>query len=204
VQIFADAESLFRDDFSALTAVDIPIGLPAAEPRACDLEARRLLQRRASSVFPAPVRAALAAESYQTACDASERRCGKRLSKQTYAILPKIRDVDAVLRHSPALKETVREVHPEVSFYFWNGEQPMEHPKHSGLGFAERLGLVEEVFGEVTEPIRQRFPRSAVADDDILDALAALWTARRLYAGTAARLGTGERDERGLPMQILA
>src|SRR6478672_10250511 len=49
---------------AAATAVDAPIGLPEAGPRDCDLAARRLLGVRGVSVFPAPVRAVLAATSY--------------------------------------------------------------------------------------------------------------------------------------------
>ena len=41
-------------------AIDIPIGLPKAGARACDVEARRLLGPRRSSVFAAPLRAMLA------------------------------------------------------------------------------------------------------------------------------------------------
>ena len=43
-----------------VVAVDIPIGLPDAGPRRCDQLARARLGPRGSSVFPAPVRAALA------------------------------------------------------------------------------------------------------------------------------------------------
>ena len=34
--------------------VDIPIGLSEREPRACDLEARKVLRWERSAVFPAP------------------------------------------------------------------------------------------------------------------------------------------------------
>jgi predicted RNase H-like nuclease len=44
--------------------IDIPIGLTASGPRSCDLEARRLLGPRRSSVFPAPAREVLRAWSY--------------------------------------------------------------------------------------------------------------------------------------------
>ena len=203
--VFTDTESLFRDASLAVTAIDIPIGLAGAKPRGCDREARRLLGPRASSVFPTPVRAALEADSYEAACDASVSQCGKRLSKQTYAILPRIRDVDTILWQSPALLGNVWEAHPEVCFYFWNQRKPMRHPKRSGFGFLERLSLVEQVFGNVVEEIRDTMPRKAVADDDILDALATLWTARRIHAGMAVRLpDVDERDEHGLPMQMLA
>src|SRR5438132_8300619 len=52
-----------------VVAIDVPIGLTDSGPRACDVGARKLLGgKRASSVFPAPVRAALAATSYADAC----------------------------------------------------------------------------------------------------------------------------------------
>ena len=44
---------------------------------------------------------------------------------------------------------------------------------------------------------------AATVAPDILDALAALWSAARIEAGTALRLG-GDLDGTGLPMQILA
>ena len=46
-------------------------------------------------------------------------------------------------------------------------------------------------------------PRRDAALDDLLDAYAALWSARRHAAGGADVLGDGERDERGLLMQMV-
>jgi len=197
--------ALFSDSTVAVTAIDIPIGLPSGRRRTVDGEARRLLSPRGSTVFPAPVRATLAADSYQTASAASKVDCGRRLSKQTYAILPKIRDVDEALRQRPELRALVWEVHPELCFYNWAERQPMRYSKHSGFGFVERLELVRAVFGGAAEEIRSIIPGRLAADDDILDALAALWTAKRIHAGTAVRLPEmEERDACGLPMQMLA
>ena len=81
----------------------------------------------------------------------------------------------------------------------------MRHPKLSGFGFIERLDLVRSVFGTAAEEFREAVPRPEAGDDDILDALAALWTARRIHAGEAVRLpAVEERDERELRMQMLA
>jgi predicted RNase H-like nuclease len=44
---------------------------------------------------------------------------GKAVTKQTFAILQKIREVDALLQTRPELREVVREVHPEVAFPSW-------------------------------------------------------------------------------------
>ncbi len=64
-------------------AIDIPIGLPETGPRECDVLARRLLGRaRASSVFPAPIRAVLGAKDYQQACAIRHKIEGKKMSKQ--------------------------------------------------------------------------------------------------------------------------
>jgi len=116
-QVFPDAKSLLESGEGSVTAIDIPIGLPTDKPRQCDIEARRLLGPRRSSVFPAPVRRAVEAASYDLACTASKEACGKQLSKQTYALLPRIRDLGCLLREKPDLLNTVYEVHPEVCFY---------------------------------------------------------------------------------------
>lgn len=78
----------------ALLAIDIPIGLLDGT-RACDTAARKLLgQPRGSSVFPSPCRAAIQVASYGDACDANELRTGRKLSRQTWGIAPKIKQVD--------------------------------------------------------------------------------------------------------------
>lgn len=205
-QLFGTAAELFAGDRYEVLGIDMPIGLPDTDTRACDSEARKLLGPRRSSVFPVPVRAALSAATYEEACDVSEAACGRRLSRQTYAILPKIREVDEALRASANLRERVFEVHPELSFRAWNCDQPMAHPKKSGFGFLERLELCHGDFGDAASRIRQQLPRSSGADDDILDALAILWTARRIHQGRSVTVPTGPSryDTFGLPMRMHA
>lgn len=190
----------------AVLAIDIPIGLPDDGPRPPDLAARALLGPRASSVFPAPVRAALNAISYESACELSFAAHGKRLSKQSFAILPKIREVDELLRTRSATDFPVHEVHPEVSFCYLNDGRPMVHPKRTGLGFAERHSLIDAHFPGAFERARMKHRRSEAADDDILDSLAALWTARRIAGRQALSVPTGplRRDSKDLPMVIWA
>ncbi len=189
-----------------VVAVDIPIGLPDAGPRECDREARRLLGRpRASSVFPAPIRAVLDAHSHAEASRRRQRVEGRRLSIQTWLIVPKIREVDAVLRQEPSLRARVREAHPEVSFFFLRGGAPMAHGKRSAAGREERRRALVRVFGAAVPRALARRRQLGSAADDVLDAFAVLWTAERVVCGTARRLpATPPRDRCGLAMEIVA
>jgi len=183
-------------------AIDIPIGLTDSGPRECDVLARGMIGPRGSSVFPAPVRAVLECEDYELANARSREVQDKGITRQTFAIVPKIRSVEDALLNSERLLECVFEVHPEVSFAAWNGS-PLEHPKRSGEGAALRKGLVASFFGRFAFEFAREFLPKSVADDDILDAFAATWTAWRIAAGIAESLPTApRRDSKGLKMAI--
>jgi predicted RNase H-like nuclease len=187
-----------------IVAIDIPIGLPSRDERPCDrLARRRLPVGRKSSVFPAPVRAVLNCADHVRANAESIRVAGRGLSKQSFHLLPRIRQVDDHLRDMPATRDRAFEVHPEVSFAQWNGGRAPAFGKATGFGFQERLELTQSCFPGTARRIRDQFPGRAVADDDILDALAALWTAMRLEKGQAQPLDLDRpRDETGLEMNI--
>lgn len=207
-RLIPDAMALADGAEAAITAIDIPIGLVDGRPRRCDQEARRRLGPRRSSVFPAPPRAVLEAHDHGDACRRARALDGRGVSVQTWNIVPKVRQVDALLRQQPALVSRFREVHPELAFLAWNGGWPLAHGKRSREGRAERLALCEQDFPGAWEAIRGRFPRAAVADDDILDALALLRSAGRLWRGEATVLpelepgDDQELDDWGLPMAI--
>ena len=188
VSHFAQVAERVEAGTVAAVAVDIPIGLPAAGPRRCDTDARRLLARRRSSVFPAPVRALLGVRSWAEA---------RGISRQTYGILAKVAEVDTVI--SRAAQDRVVEAHPEVSFTRLTGGPP-GHPKRTPEGRQERLAALAPVFPGLGIP--PRLPGSA--PDDVLDALALCWTAGRFLRGEAVVLGDGQRDGRGLRMEIVA
>jgi predicted RNase H-like nuclease len=180
--------------------IDIPIGLATSGPRACDQEARRMLGRRRSSVFPAPAREVLTASSYEEACAASRRVSGRAISKQLYNIIPKIREVDGLMSPPSSRPQHLFEMCPELSFTLMTGA-PMRHNKKTLEGRVERVEALRRVFGDVTELVEP--PPQAASRDDVLDALAGAWTARRYAAGSSVRLG-GEMDETGLLMQVIA
>ena len=101
----------------ARVLIDIPIVLKerGGTERQCDLDARELLRpKRHSSVFPAPCRQALRAGTYEAASDKNQRITGRRLSRQVWGILPKIREVDDLLRSSGQMQTLISEAHPEL------------------------------------------------------------------------------------------
>lgn len=189
-----------------VVAIDIPIGLPESGVRSCDREARRLLGRpRGSSVFPAPVRAALAATNREEASRITAARDGRKVGAQAWAIVAKVRQVDELLQERPELRGRFREVHPEVSFRALNGSRPVAASKRTLDGMTRRLDLVTAQFGPAAfRQVRDAWPHGAVGDDDILDALALLWTAERIASGTAVTLpACPPTDTTGLGMEIV-
>lgn len=202
------AELLERLPDDTILAIDVPIGLTDAGGRACDRAARKRLGRpRGSSVFPAPVRAVLGIEEYREACDVHRAADGRAMSRQAFGILPKVTEVDKQLQAlpEPALAR-VHEAHPEVSFSLWNGGTPMRHSKKTSEGRAERSALVESIWPGAPDDVDRTLEAShgRVDRDDLLDAFAALWTARRICDGSAIRLPTEPPiDACGLRMAIV-
>ncbi len=182
--------------------IDIPIGLSERDRRKPDIQARRVLRPlRSSSVFPSPLRQLLLATSYREACAISQRFHveRKKISKQTFALMPKIKEVDDLM--TPRHQERVREVHPEVCFWALNGHQPAEDGKRSPAGEQQRLELIASVFAN--DPASFDIPVGA-AQDDVYDACAAAWTAARIANGTAERLPPDpDLDSTGLRVEIV-
>ncbi len=69
----------------------------------------------------------------------------------------------------------------------------------------ERLELLNAAFGPSVEIAMRDRRHLGCEVDDLLDAFAALWTARRIRDGLAEIIGCPtERDSLGLPMEIVA
>ncbi len=183
-------------------AVDVPVGLVDQGARSCDIEARKLLRKpRSNSVFPAPVRATLEAQSYHQACQLSVGAHGKRLSKQTFGILPKIREVDQCI--TCAKQTQVFEVHPEVCFWALNGYQSMRYRKSKREGFSERISLLRTHYPTIETDIDKLAKRIAKLDD-LLDSAAAAWTAERIARGAHTRVpNMPQFDSKGLRAEIV-
>lgn len=185
--------------------IDIPIGLPDRGDRTCDAEARRFIKPRSSSVFPAPGRGVLRANGYQDALARSREIDGRGISKQAFNLIPKIAEVDAALRGDAELRKVVYEIHPEVSFRVWAGA-PMAHYKKSAEGEGDRAALIEKEWPGALARCQQELAQvGGWADDDLIDAFASLWTARRIVEGKAIQLpAVAEVDGAGLPMRMMA
>jgi predicted RNase H-like nuclease len=189
-----------------IVVIDMPIGLPSSGPRTCDRLARCVLGRtRAASIFSAPVRAALGYPSYDETCAAHRAVDGRAISKQAWFIVPKIAEVDSLLQAEPVWRNVLHEGHPELSFAMWNGGMPMRHAKRTAAGAAERLALVDSVWPGAALRLARALPKGGSTADDLLDAFAVLWTARRISTSLAVRVPESPpTDATGLPMVITA
>ncbi|MDP8931361.1 MAG: DUF429 domain-containing protein, partial [Actinomycetota bacterium] len=161
--------------------IDIPIGLPTHGRRQADTEARSFLGPRRASVFFAPVREALVAPDHAEATRRSKLLTGQGVSRQAYALGPKILEVE---HWSRQVSTPVWEVHPEVSFAVMLGH-PARAPKKTGAGVLERLRALDRE-GIPLEELGEAAERAAI--DDVLDAEAAAWSADRLLRGQGMSL----------------
>jgi predicted RNase H-like nuclease len=202
------AEILSLSENPEFIAVDIPIGLMnEAIPggRECDSLTRKLLgYPRRCSVFSPPARVALAHTGDCAAASRANRLTSAHeisLSKQTCAIMPKIKEVDDAF--SSQLQKKVFEVHPELSFYEINKHRPMMHKKKSAAGVQERRLLLDGAgFGSFL-CAKTENRDYGVAMDDLLDASIACWTAHRIMEGVAISVPeSSSQDSKNLRMQI--
>ena len=163
-------------------AFDIPIHLSASGDREADREARRFLPTgRSSSIFNAPPLAALHAASYEEANELSRQVAGKGLSRQSFALLPKIREVAEVA----AEHARVLEAHPEVSFAALSDGRTLPSKK-TWDGLMQRRALLSAAGLAIPDVVGEASRRGAA--DDIVDAVACAWTAARIARGEASPL----------------
>jgi predicted RNase H-like nuclease len=132
----------------------------------------------------------------------------RKVSKQIFHIFPKMREVDALM--TPGLQSRVFEVHPELAFWAMNGQSPLALPKKvkgspHGAGLALRRSLLASAGFPIAALPEARYRASELGADDLLDACACAWSARRIAEGVSVRLPADPpRDARGLRMEINA
>ena len=215
-----EARSLFVSSFAVvlalsetpeLIAVDIPIGLPdrtGPGGRACDVEARRQLGARKSSIFSVPARSAVGHTDYVSACNAALKTSDppRKISKQVFYLFAKIREVDELM--TPELQNRVVECHPERVFQRLNGGTALNLPKKMQSkphipGLTQRRQLLTKI--GYRESLLHDVPcrRANAGEDDLIDACANAAAAADIVRGLAGRVPASPGlDRRGLRMEI--
>jgi predicted RNase H-like nuclease len=189
--------NVVRDGPVAVVGVDMPIGLPDHGPRQADLLARAYVGARRASVFMTPVRAAVEADTHAEAVRVNRSLAGAGVSAQAFALRTRIREVDRWVRRASF---RVVEVHPEVCFARMANRRPLPR-KTTWAGAEARRRLLADAGIVLTGDLG---PAGAAAKvDDVLDAAAAAWTARRVLEGEAESLpDVPEVFSDGLPSAI--
>jgi predicted RNase H-like nuclease len=166
----------------AVVGIDIPIGLADAGLRQADLLARKAAGLRWASVFMTPVRPAVETADYQQACELNRRLAGCGISRQAFNLREKIMQVDSWLPQAPC---PVVEVHPELCFTEIGGA-PLADSKSTWAGATMRRQLLAAE--GIVLPGDLGLAGQQVGVDDVLDAAAVAWTARRVASAGARRL----------------
>lgn len=170
---------------AGVTGIDMPLGLLGAGWRDADVLARRALGRRGVTVFAIPPRPVWECGTYAEANRACRELTGKGFSVQAWGLRRKIAEADSCRRRAASPLSPVRlyEVHPELSFTAMAGA-PLTDGKHTKAGLAVRRELLAAA--GITLPRKV----AGAAEDDLLDAAAVAWSARRIAVGRAAVLAS--------------
>jgi len=208
LEVFSTIQKLW-DHYSdtLLILIDIPIGLrdKGSLPRLCDMNARKYLTRkRSSSIFPSPCRLALNASNYKQANEINRSQTGKGLSKQTWNITKKIKEVDKLLRENKKAQEIFIESHPEACFAALN-DSPLHYYKKTSEGINERLSILKNYYKNIKSHVSKvmgLYSNRVLEMDDILDAWILAVSASRGRSNLRFLPNDFEYDSMGLPMRI--
>jgi len=196
---FSDIKS---KNFS-LVLVDIPVGLDIdlkKGGRIVDNLARKELLTNKSSIFNAPTRLVLDAKNYEEANKINKSK-GMGLSKQSWNLVKKIKEVDEYIRNSNVT--IIFESHPEIIFQIMKKDK-ITTKKKNDEGIIERKNLLEKngfnkVFLEKNLSARDSFYKK----DDFIDACSLFWSANRAIASTEVKIPNNiVFDSEGIIMQI--
>jgi predicted RNase H-like nuclease len=191
------AASLEGLPLSAVTGIDMPLGLLARGWRDADQLARRALGRRGTTVFAIPPRPVWDCDSYAAANRTCRELTGKGMSAQSWGLRRKIAEADQYRHRAAAAGIRLHEVHPELAFAALAGGAPLPDSKHTPAGLAVRRGLLARSGIELPSRV------AGAAEDDLLDAAAVAWSARRIAGGRAVLLtNPAQRSDDGAEIAI--
>jgi predicted RNase H-like nuclease len=174
--------------------IDIPIGHGPGPNRQADVEARQFVGPRASSVFPAPPTEVLDVISYAAANELLTGGVRPMISKQAWALVPKMIEAATLA----GADRRVYEVHPEVSFRELAGE-PIRLSKKSWNGLALRRRLLADA-GIVLPGVISEI--AGTVSDDVVDAAIVAWSARRIATRAARTLPDPPEEHAGRQIAI--
>jgi predicted RNase H-like nuclease len=191
-----DLRALIAAVHADVVGVDIPLGLMDTGWRTADLEAKKLLGPRASSVFLTPPRAALAEQSHAQASARCRKLTNNGFSIQAWGLKTKLLEANRVYDSGGF---ALSEVHPELSFTAM-GLPPGSGGKKSWRGQRVRLRLLRSVGIVLPDDLGGA---GEVPPDDVLDAAAVAWSANRLAVGSAVSVPAPPQiNDRGQPVAI--
>ena len=200
LSLWASADiAVARDRLASVRAVaiDMPIALAPHGTRQAEAEVRAVLGSSARSVFTSPTRRAVAAASQKEATELNRAHGGPGISAQAFGLFASIRELRQELA-GPTCHHWW-ETHRETAFAELNGGPPLVS-KRSARGVAQRLQLLQDYVPDL--PDRLLDAPLKVPVDDVLDAVAAAWSATRIAANTARIFGPSDRDDQGFPSGI--
>ena len=173
LNIYNSIEMLCRENAEAkLIIIDMPLGLPESiNDIRPEIEARKILGKKASSIFNCPCRQAVYKDSYKEANEMNKNVLGKGLSQQSYAICPKIREIDMFLKDNEEYKDKLIESHPEICFSKLNGT-PIFENKKTPEGIKKRISVLSKYYKGIEAIVYgSEISKKDAQIDDILDAI---------------------------------
>lgn len=170
----------YRPSF-AIVALHAPVGAPDKPDglRTCDDEARERLGRRRGAAVRAPSKAVLEASSFREA-----QELDPTVDIVRWRSVSKARE--AITEVQSWRQRVVWEVNPELAFLQMNEGTALEHGRRTQHGRRVRRQLLEYKLPGSQRILDERPP--GVREEKLTDALADLWTARRIMARAITRM----------------
>lgn len=186
--------------------IDIPIGLPEnIDHIRPEVEARKYLKGKASSIFNVPCRQAVYSENYTKAIEENKANLKVSLSPLSYAICKKIREVDEFLNKVPKWKNKLLEGHPEICFSKLNNGQAVLENKTKPEGQQRRLEILKRYYNE-SDLVIDKYLKDVPTRKKIDDVIDALVLAVSGVIGLENKFETMPKepmkDRRGIKMQM--
>jgi predicted RNase H-like nuclease len=187
--------------------IDMPIGLPEnVHDLRPDSAARKILKGKASSIFNTPCRQAVYAETYSGANEVNRQVMGKGLSRQSFAICPKIKEIDEFLSNNPRYKNKLLESHPELCFAMLNSGVPILENKKTDEGIKRRIELLSQYYDLTKDVISSARTNQKLKNsiDDVIDALCLAVTGMvGIEKGLGSIPGDPIEDKHNILMQMV-